>query len=571
MNAIKYTVSFLVFVLLIPLGMAFAQQNNEQNQNIDNPHLPNNETGSVGNTLLDITTLESYKLHPQITKEMLEVYPGEKALTVDFGIAYDELNLIDYGIQEHIQEDHVEFLEELNITVFGKQGNVLAISLHPSQEDQLESISKKLESMYPNVDIEVSISPGLIYHDTITQSSKINKAIPNGKGGSITDSIILKQSATIKSISVSIVVTHEDHDEMYIKLTTPENKVIKLFSRERGHADGLQTFTYTSSKVPDLAKLTGKDIRGTWSLNVRDAYTGSDTGTLKSWSITFDTTPKTIANDGTNTNGDETTNENLLEQFFNLLFGDTVCNSLKDDCIPKVAGQYISYIGRDDVTEKHSSIGLGGLNTTDGIEGFVIAGHAPGHGNIGKLIAHELTNTNSAITYTKTLGEVVINNNGTTENYLRADVAFVEYPEKCKNTEGSLCYGHTAKYYPTVKPLEIYKSNGKTYTVTDSTYVSKSGAVNAMGYSSNNLLSGTVYDTSQRVLTEEGFRTYLTLSTFSAQAGDSGGPVFTPPNSDGEVEIVGIISGSVPINGINYGGYVRWSNIQNDLSLQPIS
>lgn len=568
MNNIKYAIPFFVLALLTS-GMAFAQQNNEQN--VDNPHLPDDEIGPVGNTLLDITTLESYKLHPEITKEMLEVLPGEKPLTVDFGIAYDELNLIDYGIQEHIQEEHVEFLEELNITVFGKQGNALAISLHPSQEEQLQEITKKLESMYPNIDIQVSISPGLIYHDSITQSSIVNKPIPNGRGDSITDSIILTQSATINSMSVSIVVTHEDHDEMYMTLTTPENKVIKLFSRERGHDDGLQTFTYTSSKVSDLARLAGKDISGTWSLNVRDAYTGSDTGTLKSWSMMFDATPKTTTNDGTNSNGDETTNENLLEQFFNLIFGDTVCNSLKDDCVPKVAGQYISYIGRDNLAERHSSIGLGGLNTTDGTEGFVIAGHAPGHGNLGKLVAHELVNINSTINYTKTLGEVVINNNGTTSNYLRADVAFVEYPKECKNTEGSLCYGYTGKYQPTVKPLEIYKSNGQTYTVTDSAYVSRTGTVHAMGYSSNTLLSGTVFAPSQKVLTDEGFRTYLALATFAVQQGDSGGPVFTSPNDNDEVKIVGIISGSVPINDVNYGGYVRWLTVQNDLGLQPIS
>ncbi len=80
-----------------------------------------------------------------------------------------------------------------------------------------------------------------------------------------------------------------------------------------------------------------------------------------------------------------------------------------------------------------------------------------------------------------------------------------------------------------------------------------------------------MFDTSQRVLTQEGFRMYLTLSTFNSKNGDSGGPVFTPPNSDGEVKIVGIISGSVPIDGENYSGYTRWSDIQRDLGLQPIS
>ncbi len=389
MSNAKYFIPLFALILLVPSSLVYAESTGvDDKTNNENPHTLGDTTGPVGNTLLNITTLESYKIDPEITKEMLQVFPGEKELTVDFGVAYDELNLIDFGIEEHINPEHVEFLEDLEITVFGKHGDALTISLHPSQKEQLQDVAEQLNNMYPNVDIKVSISPGLIYHDTTTQTSTVNRAIPNGGTNSITDTITITNHAKLNSISVSIVVNHEDHDEMYMTLTSPDGTVMKIFNRERNHADGLQTFTYTSSTNTDLAKLIGKDIKGTWSLNVRDAYSGSDTGVLKSWSLSFDTTSIT-STDGTNTNGNETTDENFIEQFFNLLFGDTTCNSLSDDCIPKVGGQYISYIGRDDV-ERHGSIGLGGLNTTDGLEGFIIAGHSPGHGLIGKLISHEL-------------------------------------------------------------------------------------------------------------------------------------------------------------------------------------
>lgn len=64
-------------------------------------------------------------------------------------------------------------------------------------------------------------------------------------------------------MTVSITVDHEDHDEMYMKLSGPDGIEKIIFTRECGHADGVQTFTYSSTTNTDLARLTGTDIFGT--------------------------------------------------------------------------------------------------------------------------------------------------------------------------------------------------------------------------------------------------------------------------------------------------------------------
>ena len=168
MKNVKYFIPLFALILLIPPSLAHVELTgvDEEKTYNENPHMPSDITdpitgditGPIDNTLLDITTLESYKLHPEITKEMLEVLPGEKALTVDFGIAYDELNLIDFGIKDHIREEHVEFLEDLKITLFGKSGDALQVGLAPYHEDKLPEIKQRLESMYPNVELDVSIA-----------------------------------------------------------------------------------------------------------------------------------------------------------------------------------------------------------------------------------------------------------------------------------------------------------------------------------------------------------------------------------------------------------------------------
>ncbi len=166
----------------------------------------NTDVGSTGHILLDITTLESYKLHPEITREMLEVLPGEQPLTVEFGQAYDEINLIGFGIEDHIRSEYVEFLEDLPITTFGKMGNALSVGIDPSYKDQLDNIKEQLEIMYPNVDTDVVIASTLTYHDTFSKTSTVNTAIPNGDRTSLVNTIQVTNHATLNSMTISITV-----------------------------------------------------------------------------------------------------------------------------------------------------------------------------------------------------------------------------------------------------------------------------------------------------------------------------------------------------------------------------
>ena len=125
------------------------------------------------------------------------------------------------------------------------------------------------------------------------------------------------------------------------------------------------------------------------------------------------------------------------------------------------------------------------------------------------------------------MGVVAINNSVTSSNYLTADVAFVEYPRECVVTATQLCYGETGNYKETVKPFQVFKSNGKTYAVTSySGYPISNSAVNTIASATQTLLSGTINDNFQRVLLPEGHYSYVALATFNAREGDSGGPVF---------------------------------------------
>ena len=70
----------------------------------------------------------------------------------------------------------------------------------------------------------------------------------------------------------------------------------------------------------------------------------------------------------------------------------------------------------------------------------------------------------------------------------------MEYPTSCTT---QLCYGVQDEYKPTVKPMEIYKSSGDTYTVTGTDRSSKGDTVYYTGMTTKKQLSGSVVTTSK--------------------------------------------------------------------------
>ena len=58
MNNAKYFIPLFVLILLIPSSLVYAESTGvDDKTNNENPHTLGDTTGSVGNTLLDITTL----------------------------------------------------------------------------------------------------------------------------------------------------------------------------------------------------------------------------------------------------------------------------------------------------------------------------------------------------------------------------------------------------------------------------------------------------------------------------------------------------------------------------------
>lgn len=93
--------------------------------------------------------------------------------------------------------------------MFAKTGNALSVGLDPIHEDDLPKIKQELKSIYPNVELDIAITEFWYvdtqsdYKDTIKKSSTVNKALPNGRGGSITDTIAVAERAIINSVLVS--------------------------------------------------------------------------------------------------------------------------------------------------------------------------------------------------------------------------------------------------------------------------------------------------------------------------------------------------------------------------------
>ena len=255
----------------------------------------------------------------------------------------------------------------------------------------------------------------------------------------------------------------------------------------------------------------------------------------------------------------------------------------------------------EDSVRTCGTITLGGVETTTGVRGFIASGHVVVR-NIEKedgTWADDYSVTDALTGHSKHpvswklehfLGKVFQMPSFYTEGdkrFLSGDAALVAYPHQatpgCSLTwsgDGEdFCLDQgSSDYIERLVPLTVRGANGETYKVvgsqepTEGLPIQVSGAVTGTPISSiakgDELLLGSGYDT-------DGF--YYEYINYSlggkSTRGNSGAPVYTVPDADGNVRIVGILIGSFPDEDPSESTliFTSWKKVRDEFNLQPIA
>ena len=232
------------------------------------------------------------------------------------------------------------------------------------------------------------------------------------------------------------------------------------------------------------------------------------------------------------------------------------------------------------------TITLGGLETDTGKRGFVVSGHVVDFG-VGlkdlPSINPDLYVFQGRHDLNPFLGKVMrfssVRKEGG-EFFLGADAAFVAYPSPptagCSLTwesaDETYCLDLTiTEQVTTVSPLSVRGKNRATHTVTGSQVPTIGLRVRSYGASSVKVREGEVV--SERLLTffsdPSGTRLgkYLyVVDGLPSIGGDSGSPVYTIPDKDGNVRVVGTMVGSDS----DVSTFASWDDVTGALDLKPV-
>jgi M6 family metalloprotease-like protein len=108
-------------------------------------------------------------------------------------------------------------------------------------------------------------------------------AIPDNDPAGVADTIAVDQPGTASRILVGVDVTHPYVGDLTIDLVSPAGRTAALHGRAGGGQHNLLA-TFDSVTLPSLAALAGQDVRGVWTLRVKD-LDARDAGTLNRWTL----------------------------------------------------------------------------------------------------------------------------------------------------------------------------------------------------------------------------------------------------------------------------------------------
>ena len=243
-----------------------------------------------------------------------------------------------------------------------------------------------------------------------------------------------------------------------------------------------------------------------------------------------------------------------------------------------IAEQYIGNCG---------TITLGGLETIDGARGFIVSGHVVAEDDISSettdIFLGYGIDENADIK--NLLGKVLKMPSRRTEggkSILSVDAAFAKYPNPytlgCSLTwqkgDESFCLDDTDKddYIDRISPLTIRGREGDIYKVIGSKRPTKGLKVTFTGASSGP--SKKTFTVHERILVmvEEGHSYFYAAAPYASIPGDSGSPFYTIPDTNGNVHIVGIISGSFATDSLGaIAVFSPWYGVTEEFNLKPIS
>jgi subtilisin-like proprotein convertase family protein len=161
----------------------------------------------------------------------------------------------------------------------------------------------------PVIHVEQSV-PGGIYDTVRWEDAAAAKeyassvAVPIPDQGTATSSLAIEDFGMIEDLNVKLDITHPLDSDMDVFLIAPDKTRIELFTDVGGLGDnftdtvldddaalsiteGSAPFTGTYRPEGKLSDLVGKDVHGTWTLEVTDDSMLSS-GTLNHWSVTVD-------------------------------------------------------------------------------------------------------------------------------------------------------------------------------------------------------------------------------------------------------------------------------------------
>ena len=161
----------------------------------------------------------------------------------------------------------------------------------------------------PVIHVEQSV-PGGIYDTVRWEDAGAAKehesavAVPIPDKGTATATLVVEDAGMIEDLNVKLDITHGLDSDLDVFLIAPDGTRVELFTDVGGLGDnfadtildsdadlpitgGSAPFTGTYRPEGNLSNLVGKDIHGTWTLEVTDDSALSS-GTLNHWSVIVD-------------------------------------------------------------------------------------------------------------------------------------------------------------------------------------------------------------------------------------------------------------------------------------------
>jgi M6 family metalloprotease-like protein len=121
----------------------------------------------------------------------------------------------------------------------------------------------------------------------VTGESAPGASIPDNRPAGVVDTITLAGSGTVRSIELTVDITHSYVGDLRVVLLSPTGRRAVLHNRTGGSSDDLH-LELDSDPPSALAPMVGQPIAGDWSLRITD-HARVDTGTLDRWSLKLTT------------------------------------------------------------------------------------------------------------------------------------------------------------------------------------------------------------------------------------------------------------------------------------------